>query len=79
MQNSISYQNRVILENEKEFFITLETQIEDNKYWYLMNLKNNADILIVRVKDEEIEIIDQPEELSKIILKMVDEIKMFFD
>ncbi len=79
MQGNVSYQYKVILENNQQYYITLETYIENDKYWYLMNLENNDDILIAKVNDQEIEIIDQPEELSKIINKIAKEMKVFFD
>ena len=70
---------KLTLENGKEYYLAFSIDIESKKYAFLMNTKNNFDICIVELLNEEIRVITEKDELIFVIDKMSRFITTFYD
>lgn len=70
---------KITLENEKEYYVAFSIDVELKKYAFLMNTKNNFDIYIVELFNEEIRPITEKDELVVVLSKMGKFITTFYD
>lgn len=70
---------KITLENEKEYYVAFSIDVESKKYAFLMNTKNNFDICIVELFNEEIRPITEKDELVFVLSKMGKFITTFYD
>ena len=59
--------NSVIQVNNKEYTVVSIIKVEKDKFAYLINIDNYNDIMFVKIKKNEIEIIEDKSVLKKLI------------
>lgn len=58
------------LEEGKEYFVISEVNLDNNKYYVLVNSNNNYDIVIKKEENEFLVGLDNMEELKSVIVKL---------
>lgn len=59
--------NSVIQVNNKEYTVVSIIKVEKDKFAYLINIDNYNDIMFVKIKKNEIEVIEDKSVLKKLI------------